>query len=154
MEYSEATDSYQAEFLENILDTDFLYGVPYKIDREKYETTMKAFNKEVRIKDADVVVFHADYNKDEDEPERGVSGYAFFAWPQNSPEGGDDFYDCSQFWDWDYDYKHKENFEEFVHEILKSIIGVDKEQLGKLISEEIAERNKMNNNIEILNTLL
>ena len=153
MTYSDATGSYQADFLENILDTDYRYGVPYKIDREKYEAAMKAFNKEIRTKDADVVVFHADYNKDEDEPERGVYSYAFFAWPENSPEGSEDFYDCSQFWDWDYQDKHKEIFEAFVRDIIKSIISVDKEYLGKLIGEKIAERNKMNDDIEILNTL-
>ena len=154
MKYSDATDSYQAEFLENILGTDFLYGVPYKIDREKYEATMKAYNEEIRIKDADVVVFHADYNKSDDEPERGIYSYAFFTWPENSPEGSEDFYDVAQFWDWHHKDKHKEIFESFVRDILKSVISVDKEYLGKLIGEKIAERNKMNDNIEILNTLL
>ena len=75
MIYSESTDSYQSEFLEPILDTNFKYGVPYKIDREIYENAFKKFNKDIRIKDADVVVFHADYNKDEDDEERGVTNY-------------------------------------------------------------------------------
>lgn len=121
MIYEPGTGSYEAEFLENILDTAYKYGVPYIIDREKYEAVMKKFEKETVIKDANVVVFHADYNKDEEE-DRGIYSYAFFAWPKNSPDGR---YDCSQFWDYDYDYKHKEKFEEFVHEILESVIGVD-----------------------------
>lgn len=124
MIYEPGTGCYETEFLENILDTTYKYGVPYIIDREKYEAVMKEFEKEVRIKDANVVVFHADYNKDEEE-DRGIYSYAFFAWPKNSPEGSEDFYDCSQFWDYDYDYKHKEKFEEFVHAILESVVGVD-----------------------------
>ena len=153
MTYSEATGSYEAEFLENILDTAYKYGVPYLIDREKYEVVMREFGKEMRIKDANVVVFHADYNKDEEE-DRGIYSYAFFAWPKNSPEGSEDFYDCSQFWDHDYDYKHKEKFEEFVHAVLSSVVGVDKPHLLALIEEKNAERSKIACEIEVLKQLL
>ena len=76
MIYEPGTGSYESEFLENILDTAYKYGVPYLIDREKYEAVMKEFGKEVRIKDANVVVFHADYNKDEEEEDRGIYSYA------------------------------------------------------------------------------
>lgn len=147
MTYSDATGSYQADFLENILDTDFRYGLPYKIDREKYEAVMKEFNKEIRVKDADVVVFHADYNKDDDEPEREIYSFAFFAWPQNSPEGSDDFYDCSQFWDYDYDCKHKEKFESFVRAILETVIGPDQEHVNKLKAEKIKEKREIERQI-------
>jgi endonuclease IV len=136
MTYNSGTDSYQADFLENILDTAYKYGVPYIIDREKYESAMKEFKKEVRIKDANVVVFHADYNKEED---RDIYSYTFFAWPKNSPEGSKDFYDCSQFWDYDYDYKHKEKFEEFVHAILESVVGVDVPTAMNLRGEKAKE---------------
>lgn len=153
MTYSEATGSYETEFLENILDTAYKYGVPYLIDREKYEVVMKEFGKEVRIKDADVVVFHADYNKDEEEG-RGIYSYAFFAWPKNSPEGSEDFYDCSQFWDHDYDHKHKENFEVFVYAVLSCVVGVDKPRLLALIDEKNAERGKIACEIEVLKQLL
>ena len=149
MAYSSVTGSYQADFLENILGTVYKYGVPYIIDREKYEAVMRRFNKEVRIKDANVVVFHSDYNKTEDD-----YSYAFFAWPKNSPEGSEDFYDCSQFWDYDYDYKHKEKFEEFVHAILGSVVGVDKQRLLALIEEKNAERCKIDCEIEVLKQLL
>lgn len=152
MTYSSATGSYEADFLENILDTVYKYGVPYIIDREKYEAVMRMFNKEVRIKDANVVVFHADYNKDE-EDDRGTYSYTFFAWPENSPEGSEDFYDCSQFWDYEYDYKHKEKFEEFVHAILGSVVGVDKPHLLALIDEKNAERCKIDCEIEVLKQL-
>ena len=153
MTYSPETDSYQADFLENILGTIYKYGVPYIIDREKYEAVMRGFNKEVRIKDANVVVFHANYNKDE-EDDRGIYSYVFFAWPKNSPEGSQDFYDCSQFWDYDYDYKHKEKFEEFVNAILGSVVGVDKPRLLALIEEKNKERSKIDCEIEVLKQLL
>ena len=154
MTYSSATGSYQADFLENILNTDYKYGVPYKIDRDKYESVMKAFSKEVRIKDADVVVFHVDYNKDEEDPSRGIYSCAFYAWPQNSPKGSDDFYDCSQFWDYEYNYKHKEEFEKFVLATLESIIGPDQECLKKLIKEKQAELKVLNENVSELIELL
>jgi len=154
MTYSDATGCYQADFLENILDTDYLYGVPYKIDREKYESAIKKFNEDMRIKDADVVVFHADCNKDEEDPERGTYSYTFFVWNKNSPEGSEDFYDCFQFWDYKYDYKHKEKFEEFVFEVLKSIVGVDQEYLKNKIKEQEKEREIITKNIEILTNLL
>ena len=154
MTYSEGTGSYEADFLENILDTEYKYGIPYKINREKYEAVMKEFEKEVRIKDANVVVFHADYSKEDDEPERGIYSFAFFAWPQNSPEGSEDFYDCSQFWDYKYDYKHKEKFEEFVHAILGSVIGIDKQHLLSLINERTIERDKITREIKTLESYL
>lgn len=136
MTYNSGTDSYQADFLENILDTTYKYGVPYIIDREKYESVMKEFKKEMRIKDADIVVFHANYDKKED---RDIYSYTFFAWPKNSPEGSEDFYDCSQFWDYDYDYKHKEKFEEFVHAILESVVGIDVPTAMNLRDEKAKE---------------
>lgn len=64
MEYNSAIGSYEDEFLEPILDTNFKYGVPYKIDREIYENAFKKFNKNIRIKDADVVVFHDYFGKE------------------------------------------------------------------------------------------
>lgn len=154
MEYNSATDCYQSYFLEPILDTDFKYGVPYKIDREIYENAFKKFNKDIRIKDADVVVFHADCNKDEGDEERGIYFYTFYAWPENSPEGSEDFYDCSQFWDWDYDNKHKETFENFVHAVLESVIKPDKQCGEKLIAELQKEVDIKIKNIESLKNLL
>ncbi len=135
MTYSEAMGSYEAEFLENILDTTYKYGVPYIIDREKYEAVMKEFGKEVRIKDADVVIFHA--NKDEEDGD--IYNYTFFVFPKNSPDGSEDFYDCFQFGDYDYDYKHKEKFEEFVHAILESVVGVDVPTTMNLRDEKTKE---------------
>ena len=153
MTYNLGTGSYESDFLENMLDTDFRYGVPYKIDREKYEAVMKEFEKEVRIKDANVVVFHADYNKDEEE-DRGIYSYTFFVWPKNSPEGSDDFYDCSQFWDYDYDFKHKEKFEEFVHAILESVVGVDVPTAMSLREKKSKELRRTLKEIDELNDII
>ena len=154
MTYSDGTGSYEADFLENILDTDYLYGVPYKIDREKYESVIKEFHKDMRIKDADVVVFHAQCNKDKEDPGRGTYSYTLYAWPKNSPKNSDDFYDCFQFWDDFYDYKHKEKFEEFVHELLKSVACVDQKYLKKKIKELKKERETISKNIENLSNFL
>lgn len=154
MEYNSATGSYESEFLEPILGANFKYGVPYKIDREIYENAFKKFNKDIRIKDADVVVFHADYNKDYGDEERGIYYYAFFAWPKNSPEESEGLYDCSQFYDRDYDNKHKEAFEDFVHAVLKSIIAPDEEYTKKLIAELQQEVDTKIKNIESLKNLL
>ena len=153
MTYNPGTGNYQADFLESILDTTYKYGVPYIIDREKYEAVMKEFEKEVRIKDANVVVFHADYNKDEEE-DRGIYRYAFFAWPKNSPDGSKDFYDCSQFWDYDYDYKHKEKFEEFVHAILESVVGVDVPAAKNLRNKKAKELGRTFKEINELNNII
>ena len=153
MTYSSATDSYQADFLESILDTTYKYVVPYIIDRKKYEAVMKEFKKEVRIKDANVVVFHAYYNKDKEEDGGSICSYTFYAWPKNSPEGSEDFYDCSHFWRL-YDYNHKEKFEEFVRAILGSVVGVDKPHLLALIEEKNAERCKIDCEIMALKQLL
>ena len=153
MTYSPETGCYESDFLENILDTDFRYGIPYKVDRKKYEAVMRTFNKEIRVKDADVLVFHAHYNKDDDEPERGIYTYTFFAWPENSPEGSDDFYDCSQFWDWEQENKHKENFEAFVRAILKSIICPDKEYMNKLKDEMQEKKKEIEEQTNIINDI-
>ena len=153
MEYNSATDSYESEFLESILDTNFKYGVPYKIDREVYENAFKKFNKDIRIKDADVVVFHAGYTYYSDE-EGGVYSYTFYTWPKNSPEESEDFYDCAQFYGCDYGNKCKETFEDFVHAVLESVISPDKQYSEKLIAELQQEIDTKMKNIELLKNII
>ena len=150
MTYSSATDSYQADFLENILDTTYKYGIPYIIDREKYEAVMKEFKKEVRIKDANVVEFHADYSKEED---GHICNYTFFAFPKNSPEGSKDFYDCSQFCD-DYDCEYKEKFEEFVHAVLECVVGIDVPTAMNLRDEKVKELRRDFKEIDNLDSII
>ena len=147
MEYNSATDRYENEFLEPILDTDFKYGVPYKIDREVYENAFKKFNKDIRIKDADVVVFHAQYDED-------YGSYTFYTWPKNSPEESEDFYDCAQFYGYDYGNKCKETFEDFVHAVLESVIEVDKVHCKNLINRLQEEVDSKMKNIELLKNII
>ena len=153
MKYNSATDSYENEFLEPILDTNFKYGVPYKIDREVYENAFKKFNKDIRIKDADVVVFHADYTYYSNK-EGGVYSYTFYTWPKNSPEESEDFYDCAQFYGCDYGNKCKETFEDFVHAVLESIIEVDKVHCKNLINRLQEEVDSKMKNIELLKNII
>ena len=148
MKYNSATDRHESEFLEPILDTNFKYGVPYKINREIYENAFKQFNKNSSIKHAikhaDVVVFHAHYDED-------YGSYTFFAFPKNSPED----YDCAQFYD--YDDKHKESFENFTHfvdAVLESVISADKQYGEKLIAELKQEIDAKMKDIELLKNLL
>lgn len=148
MKYNSATDRHESEFLEPILDTNFKYGVPYKINREIYENAFKKFNKNSSIKHAikhaDVVVFHAHYDED-------YGSYTFFAFPKNNPED----YDCAQFYD--YDDKHKESFENFTHfvdAVLESVISADKQYGEKLIAELKQEIDAKMKDIELLKNLL
>ena len=148
MKYNSATDRHESEFLESILDTNFKYGVPYKINREIYENAFKEFNKNSSIKHAikhaDVVVFHAHYDED-------YGSYTFFAFPKNSTED----YDCAQFYD--YDDKHKESFENFTHfvdAVLESVISADKQYGEKLIAELKQEIDTKMKDIELLKNLL
>ena len=147
MKYNSAIDRCESEFLEPILDTDFKYGVPYKINREIYENAFKKFNKDIRIKDADVVVFRAHYDEYYD-------SYTFYTWPKNSPEESEDFYDCAQFYGCDYGNKCKETFEDFVHAVLESVISADKQYSEKLIAELQQEVDAKMKDIELLKNLL
>ena len=153
MKYNSATDSYESKFLEPILDTNFKYGVPYKIDREVYENAFKKFNKDIRIKDADVVVFHVGYTCNSDK-EGGVYSYTFYTQPKNSPEESEDFYDCAQFYGCDYGNKCKETFEDFVHAVLESVIEVDKVHCKNLINRLQEEIDTKMKNIESLKNLI
>ena len=147
MKYNSATDRYESEFLEPILDTDFKYGAPYKINREIYENAFKKFNKDIRIKDADVVVFRAHYDEYYD-------SYTFYTWPKNSPEESEDFYDCAQFYGCDYGNKCKETFEDFVHAVLESVISPDKQYGEKRIAELQQGIDTKMKDIELLKNLL
>ena len=147
MKYNSATDRYESEFLESILDANFKYGVPYKINREIYENAFKKFNKDIRIKDADVVVFRAHYDEYYD-------SYTFYTWPKNSPEESEDFYDCAQFYGCDYGNKCKETFEDFVHAVLESVIEVDKVHCKNLINRLQEEVDSKMKNIELLKNII
>lgn len=118
MYYEEGCGSYCNESLEPIFDTKFRYGVPYKIDRKKYEAILKKYNNDARIKDADVVTFSAHLNHELDS-----DYFAFFVEPKNSPKNSKDFYDCIQFSDLHENEGRTFNKRlEFVHDLLECII--------------------------------
>lgn len=127
MYYNPGTGSYCNDFMEHIVDTEFRTDVPYKIDKQKYNEILLNYNECSRFKDSDVVTFSMDYCfHDSSEGEDGETPYmyGFFVFPEK-PEGSEDFYDCILFHDYDYDYKHKEVYENFVRELMSSVIGVD-----------------------------
>ena len=119
---------------------------------EMTDRILEKYGEKTRFKDTDVVKFHSDYNLS-DYRDGKLYSYAFFAWPQNGPEGSEDFYDCIQFSDYKYNDKHKEAYESFIHEIVKCIVGIDRECLKKLIAAKVAEREKISAEIEELNEL-
>lgn len=127
MYYNPGTGSYCNDFMEHIADTELRTDVPYKIDKQKYDEILRKYNESTRFHDSDVVTFSMDYSfHDSSEGEDGETPYmyAFFAFPEK-PEGSKDFYDCILFHDYDYDNKHKEAYENFVRELMTSVIGVD-----------------------------
>ena len=121
MYYNDGTGCYCNDYLEQILDTPFRFQVPYKIDKENYKAVLDKYCEKTRIPDATVLEFSMHYDKDEDDELE--SGYAFFAFPKNSPKGSKDFYDCVQFRAHEYECKQKEAFETFLREILACVIG-------------------------------
>ena len=152
MYYNESTGSYCNDFMEHIIDTGFRTDVPYKIDKQKYDEILRKYNNGSRFKDSDVVTFSMDYSFHHfDKGEDGETPYlySFFAWPENPSDGSGDFYDCILFEDYKYDNKQKEAYENFVRELMTSVIGVDiptaiieKEKL------EVELKNKLNEIIE------
>ena len=156
MTYSCATGSYQNDFLEKILDTDFRFDVSYKIDRKKYEEVVKKYNFELRIKDADVVTFRCDFDREDNEDKNSpIESKTFYTWNENSPEGSDDFYDCFQFMDWCSEEEHHiEHFEDFVHELLRSIISPDQIYNMKLEVELKEKRKQLNKDIRTISKIL
>ena len=148
MTYYEETGSYQNDPFESILDTGFRYDVPYRIDRKKYEDLLRSYDTNARIVDADVVMFRAEYYEHSDD-ERN---YAFFAWPENSPEGSHDFYDCILF-----DYKYDDpcaEFEKFVHGMMECIIEPDAECVNAKIEKMRDMIKVFKKNIQTLQKIL
>lgn len=127
MYYNPGTGSYCNGFMEHIVDTEFRTDVPYKIDKEKYDEILRKYNESTRFHDSDVVTFSMDYCfHDSSKGEDGETPYmyGFFVFPEK-PKGSKDFYDCILFHDYRYSNKHKEAYENFVRELMTSVIGVD-----------------------------
>lgn len=138
MKYEEGTGEYESTFMEQIYTDSqdiILSDIPYKVDRGIYEDVFGKYGEEVRVKDADVVRFHASMHTADDEDEER---WVFFVWPENSPEGSEDFYECVFF-------DGKKDYAQFLSEFKHCIIGVDKEYGEKMKDRMLADvRDRMN----------
>ena len=160
MYYNPGTGSYCNDFMEHIGDTEFRTDVPYKIDKHKYNDILLKYNEMTRFKDSDVVTFSMDYSfRSCSKGEDGETPYmyGFFAFPEK-PEGSDDFYDCILFDDYKYDNKHKEAYEDFVKELMTSVIGVDiptatkeKEKLEAELKKKLNDLTEFESIIKLAN---
>ena len=159
MYYNPGTGSYCNDFMEHIIDTEFRTDVPYKIDKEKYNEILLKYNECSRFKDSDVVTFSMDYSffRGSGECENGETPYmyGFFVFPEKQ-EGSEDFYDCMLFNAYAYDNKHKEVYENFVRELMTSVIGVDvptaikeKEKLAAELKKKLDDFNEFETIIKL-----
>lgn len=150
MKYDAATNSYQNEYMEDILDTGLKYNIPYVIDMEKYQQVLTEYSETNSFKNTDTVIFHADYSVDDD----NIPWlYAFYVFPSNQPTESDNTYDCIMF-----DSHRKEQieskFDEFVHKIAECVKHPNDfvlTQIQKKLESELDEKKK---NIEYINKLL
>ena len=133
MYYNESTDSYVSKNLEEMPGTGLMFGVPYIIDRDKYESVLEKRHFDMRIKDADVVTFSMSSN--------GI-GDVLFAFPKNSrPEGSNDFYDCFSFYNDDFETQDQRNeeFQKFMAEMAGCVTGPSPTHCHELKKELIRD---------------
>ncbi len=150
MKYDKGTDSYQNEYMEDILDTGLKYDIPYVIDMEKYQQVLTEYSETNSFKNTDTVIFYADYSVDEDHI---PWLYAFYVFPSNQPTENIITYDCVMFG------SHREGqieskFSKFVHKIAECVKHPNDfvlTQIQKKLESEIDEKKK---NIEYINKLL
>ena len=153
MYYEEGTGSYQNDFLEKILDTDYLFDVPYKINKEAYNTILEEYNQKTRFHDANVVLFRCDYNLEDDHDETTeVTSRGFFIWPQNSPEGSNDFYDAILFGFGTG--LTVDVYEQFVKDILGCVVCVDLDHAKELKDGLCKQMAVLRDNIDIIDGLI
>jgi len=152
MHYNSGTGSYINDTLEQILDTDFYFDVPYQINKQKYNIVLEKYGEKSRMTDATIVEFSMDVDKEEDE-DMNTCGYTLFVFPKNSPSESDDFYDCIQFRDYKYD-NTKESFETFVKEILTSIVTPNIEYINKAKAQIYANMTEEIRQLSVLDKII
>ena len=150
MKYDAATNSYQNEYMEDILDTGLKYNIPYVIDMEKYQQVLTEYSETNSFKNTDTVIFHADYSVDDD----NIPWlYAFYVFPSNQPTESDSSYDCILF-DSHREGQIESKFNKFVHKIAECVKHPNDfvlTQIQKKLESEMDEKKK---NIEYINKLL
>lgn len=150
MYYEEAIGSYCNDFLEPILDTQFRYDIPYRVDKEKYNEVLKKYNCTSRFKDADVVTFSFNLNTED-----RYNVLAFFVHPQNSPNGSEDFYDCIQFDSFFEDVSRPyDTHQDFIRDLLQCIIKPSTEHIREMMNAIREGINKKHEELNILQRTL
>lgn len=153
MYYEESTGSYQNDFLERILDTDYLFDLPYRIHKERYNNILENYHLKGRFKDADVVMFHCDYNLEDDDDETSkINTRGFFIWPKNSPKGSKDFYDAFLFGFGTG--LTVDDYDKFVRDILDCVLCVDNDQARELKDDLRKQMATLKDNINTIDGLL
>lgn len=147
MHYSESTDSYVNENFEEMQGTGLMFGVPYIIDRDKYESMLEKRRFRMRIKDADVVTFSMSSS--------GI-GDVLFAFPKNSPEGSNDFYECFSFYNDDFETQDQRNeeFQKFMGEMAGCVAGPSPTHCHELKNELMRNNREILESISIIDEIL
>lgn len=146
-------EQYQSALLEKILDTDFYYGVPYKIDYAKYMGVILEhleFPFSSNIKEGESVVFSAEKFK------LLFSDETCTLYVSSSSDKEGIFYDrfCFERKFNETDKPLNKRFKRFVKEILSCIIDVDKNALKGLKKAEIKELHKIQAKLDKIDEIL
>lgn len=139
MHYDSGIGCYTNTYLERILDTQFYYGVPYHIDKDKYNDIILNYVGASNFDDI-VVTFSVQIEKDEEDNDN--SAYVFFIHPENDLDEDNYQYDCISFYSTDYDGAQRLCFTEFVISILNCVIEPSIQDIQKAKGSIINNINK------------
>lgn len=147
MYYNESTDSYVNKDFEGMPGTGLIFGVPYIIDRDKYKSMLEKHRFRMRIKDADVVTFSMSSS--------GI-GDCLFAFPKNSPEGSNDFYECFSFYNDDFETQDQrsEEFQKFMGEMAGCVAGPSPTHCQELKNELMGNIREILESISAIDEIL
>ena len=149
MKYNSGMGSFWPDYLEDAINIRYLCGMPYKIDKEKYNSIVEAYGFKSEIKGGDVITFYYDfcyYEHDNDKSEPRMK--AFHIWVEKDEENCGNNHDCFMFDTWSGHSLDK--FDDFVRDFVTCIIGPDKEACEKEIQRLKEEREVINNNIRVI----